>query len=62
MKINYLMEFTFGRVIYDAVMNAYLCWLGVHFQYRRKGIATKIINILIKYCKENKRELVLQNE
>lgn len=42
-----------GRVISDGIMNAYLCGLGVHCQYRCKGIATKIINILIKYCKEN---------
>ncbi len=42
-----------GRIISDGIMNAYLCGLGVHCQYRGRGIATKIINMLITYCKEN---------
>jgi GNAT superfamily N-acetyltransferase len=46
-----------GRVISDGIMNAYLCGLGVHCQYRNKGIATKIINMLIKYCRENNRHI-----
>jgi len=42
-----------GRVVSDGIMNAYLCGIGVHSQYRHKGIATKIINMLIEYCREN---------
>ena len=42
-----------GRVISDGIINAYLCGLGVHSQYRHKGIATKIVNMLIEYCREN---------
>ncbi|MEG0774088.1 GNAT family N-acetyltransferase [Clostridium sp.] len=42
-----------GRIISDGVMNAYLCGLGVHCDYRHKGIATKIIKMLIQHCREN---------
>lgn len=42
-----------GRVVSDGIMNAYLCGLGVHCQFRHKGIATKIISMLTAYCKEN---------
>jgi GNAT superfamily N-acetyltransferase len=42
-----------GRVISDGVTNAYICGVGVLPQHRHKGIATKIISKLIKYCREN---------
>jgi ribosomal protein S18 acetylase RimI-like enzyme len=42
-----------GRVVSDGIINAYLCGLGVHPQYRHKGVAAKIINMLVEHCKEN---------
>jgi ribosomal protein S18 acetylase RimI-like enzyme len=42
-----------GRVVSDGVTNAYICGVGVLPQHRNKGIATKIISMLIKYCREN---------
>ena len=42
-----------GRVVSDGIINAYLCGLGVHPQYRHKGAAAKIINMLVEHCKEN---------
>lgn len=42
-----------GRVVSDGVINAYLCGLGVHSEYRNQGIATHIIEMLTAYCKQN---------
>ena len=42
-----------GRVISDGVINAYLCGLGVRSEYRHRGIATHIVNMLAGHCKEN---------
>ena len=35
-------------------MNAYLCGIGVHSQYSQKGIAAKIINMLVSHCRKNR--------
>lgn len=41
-----------GRVISDGVTNAFLCGLGVHPDYRNKGIGREISHILIEQCKK----------
>ena len=41
-----------GRIVSDGVINAYLCGLGVHSQFRGRGIATEIIKILVDNCRE----------
>ncbi len=46
-----------GRAISDGIINAYMCGIGVHYQYRHNGIATKIIDMITKYCKENNLHL-----
>lgn len=40
-----------GRVVSDGVISAYLCGLGVHPDYRHKGIGTEISRRLVTQCK-----------
>lgn len=41
-----------GRVISDSITNAYICGVGVHNDYRQQGIATRIIEQLVDYCRK----------
>jgi len=38
-----------GRVVSDGVINAYLCGLGVHRNYRSRGIGTEISRRLVPF-------------
>lgn len=42
-----------ARVISDGIINAYLCGLIVHPDYRNKGIGTELIQKLVDKCKKN---------
>jgi len=42
-----------GRVVSDGVMNAYLCGLGVHPNFRNLGIGTEISRRLVTHCIES---------
>ena len=39
-----------GRILTDGVMHTYLCGIGVHPEFRGRGIGSKIIKGLIGYC------------
>lgn len=39
-----------GRVVSDGIMIAYLCGLGVHSEFRHRGIGTAIMNKLTHFC------------
>lgn len=43
-----------GRVISDGVINALLCGLGVHPDYRDSGIGTEISRLLVERCHNSK--------
>ena len=43
-----------GRIVSDGVINAYLCGLGVHPDYRDRGIATEISRRLVERCENSK--------
>ncbi|MCQ6562856.1 GNAT family N-acetyltransferase [Paenibacillus mendelii] len=42
-----------GRIVSDGIINAYLCGLGVHSDYRNKGIGSAITRLLVEYCKKD---------
>jgi GNAT superfamily N-acetyltransferase len=42
-----------GRVVSDGVINAYICGLGVHPEYRHKGIGTEIMRRLVEQCESS---------
>lgn len=42
-----------GRVISDGVINAYICGLGVLPEYQRRGLGTKILNLLVEQCQKH---------
>lgn len=42
-----------GRVVSDGMINAYLCGVGVHPDYRHRGIGTEIIRRLVKKCQDS---------
>ncbi|MBE9918258.1 GNAT family N-acetyltransferase [Paenibacillus donghaensis] len=43
-----------GRIVSDGIINAYFCGLGVHPDYRNKGIGSEITRQLAERCqKEN---------
>ncbi|MGI6358409.1 MAG: GNAT family N-acetyltransferase [Bacillota bacterium] len=42
-----------GRVVSDGVINAYLCGLGVDSEYRRQGIGTRIMELLVQRCQQS---------
>ncbi len=48
-----------GRVISDGIINAYICGLGVLPQYRKNGIGTKMIQLLIGHCKKHNTHIEL---
>lgn len=48
-----------GRIISDGVMNGYLCGLGVHTDYRKRGIGTEITRLLIAHGTEQNLHLQL---
>jgi ribosomal protein S18 acetylase RimI-like enzyme len=39
-----------GRVVSDGVINAYICGVGVHPDFRGKGIGREIMRILVEQC------------
>ncbi len=43
-----------GRVVSDGVINAYLCGLGVDPEYRRQGIGSRIMALLVERCEQRK--------
>ncbi|AJS58402.1 GNAT family N-acetyltransferase [Paenibacillus sp. IHBB 10380] len=47
-----------GRIVSDGIMNAYLCGLGVHSDFRSKGIGSEITRLLVELSQ--KRNLHLQ--
>jgi ribosomal protein S18 acetylase RimI-like enzyme len=42
-----------GRILTDGVMHTYLCGIGVHADYRGKGIGASITKRLVEYCEYN---------
>lgn len=46
-----------GRIISDGIINAYLCGLGVHPDYRGQGIGTAITQLLIEQCSNDNLHL-----
>ncbi|KOR88039.1 GNAT family N-acetyltransferase [Paenibacillus solani] len=46
-----------GRIVSDGVINAYLCGLGVHSDYRNKGIGSEITRLLVEHCKKDNLHL-----
>lgn len=41
-----------GRIVSDGVINAYLCGLGVHSDYRGRGIGAEMTRLLIEQCQK----------
>ncbi len=48
-----------GRIVSDGIINAYLCGLGVHSDYRSKGIGAEITRLLVERCQKNNLHLQL---
>lgn len=48
-----------GRVVSDGQINAYLCGLGVHKDYRGQGIGTEICRRLAEECQQHNLHLQL---
>ncbi|KOY14780.1 GNAT family N-acetyltransferase [Paenibacillus xylanivorans] len=46
-----------GRIVSDGIINAYLCGLGIHSDYRSKGIGTEITRLLVEHCKKDNLHL-----
>lgn len=46
-----------GRIISDGITNAYLCGLGVHSDYRGKGIGKEVMRLLMEHCNTAKVHL-----
>lgn len=46
-----------GRIISDGIINAYLCGLGVHPDYRDRGIGTAISRLLMEQCSNHNLHL-----
>ncbi|TQR42175.1 GNAT family N-acetyltransferase [Paenibacillus popilliae] len=46
-----------GRIISDGIINAYLCGLGVHPDYRGQGIGTAISRLLMEQCSNHNLHL-----
>lgn len=46
-----------GRIISDGIINAYLCGLGVHPDYRGQGIGSAITRLLIESCSNHNLHL-----
>lgn len=40
-----------GRIVSDGMITACLCGVGVHTEYRSKGIGTEIVRLLVEHCK-----------
>ncbi len=48
-----------GRVISDGMINAYLCGLCVHPDYRNHGIGSEILDLLVHKCSEHNLHIQL---
>ncbi|MFE5321018.1 GNAT family N-acetyltransferase [Paenibacillus sp. NPDC056579] len=48
-----------GRVISDGVINAVLCGIAVHPDYRRQGIGSDIVRGLVSKCRESRLHIQL---
>lgn len=46
-----------GRIVSDGMINAYLCGLGVHTDYRSNGIGSEIFRLLVEHCKKDNLHL-----
>ncbi|RXZ81706.1 N-acetyltransferase [Paenibacillaceae bacterium] len=42
-----------GRIVSDGIINAYVCGLGIHPNYRSQGIGTAIFRLLVEQCKQS---------
>lgn len=43
-----------GRVVSDGTISAYLCGLGVHSDYRNRGIGTAMMKRLCQFCTDRR--------
>ncbi len=48
-----------GRVVSDGLINAYLCGICVHPDYRKQGIGAQILNRLVNECNKSKLHIQL---
>ncbi|WP_409342496.1 GNAT family N-acetyltransferase [Paenibacillus sp. MBLB4367] len=46
-----------GRIVSDGIINAYLCGLGIHSDYRNRGIGSEITRLLVEYCQKDNLHL-----
>ena len=48
-----------GRVVSDGIINAYICGICVLEPYRKKGIGSNIVKLLVEACKKNNLHIQL---